>query len=104
LCEELRPLAAELLAPGRLRRQGLFDARHVQRLLEAHWARRANYRKQLWTLLMFQLWWEHYGGGLCDVLPVPTHQFQTALAYGQATPHQATMQAAPCVQRPYHDP
>ncbi len=61
LCEQLRPLAEELLSTDRLRRQGLFNADYVQQLLKLHWARRANYRKQLWTLIMFQLWWEHYG-------------------------------------------
>lgn len=60
LCRELRGLVDELLHPERLRKQGLFRADTVGAMVRAHRARRANYRKQLWTLLMFQLWWDQY--------------------------------------------
>jgi asparagine synthase (glutamine-hydrolysing) len=46
----------ETLAPDRLRRQGLFSPSYVTRLLEEHEAGRADHRKLLWTLLMFELW------------------------------------------------
>lgn len=58
---ELRNLASDLLAPDRLQRQGIFDPTAVQALLEEHWSRRRNHRKGLWTLLMFQLWYDRYG-------------------------------------------
>jgi asparagine synthase (glutamine-hydrolysing) len=64
LSGELRSMAASLLAPDRLRRQRLFRPEAVSRLLHEHWAHRANHRKQLWTLLMFQLWWDQYGARL----------------------------------------
>lgn len=57
----LRPMLTDLLAPARLQRQGLLDAAVVQRYLEAHLAGRANHRQLLWTLLIFQLWYDEWG-------------------------------------------
>ena len=44
------------LSPTRIERQGIFDAREVQRLVRDHLDGRRDHRKQLWTLFMFQLW------------------------------------------------
>ncbi|MDX2170369.1 MAG: asparagine synthase (glutamine-hydrolyzing), partial [Deltaproteobacteria bacterium] len=52
----LRELVGDLLSPARIRRQGLFNDRVVSRLVDAHFARTSDNRKQLWTLLIFQLW------------------------------------------------
>jgi asparagine synthase (glutamine-hydrolysing) len=57
---QLRELAGDLLAPGRLRAQGLFDAEAVGSLLRDHWDGRRDNRKGLWTLMMFQLWYDRY--------------------------------------------
>lgn len=59
---ELRPLCEELLEPRRIAREGLFDAAHVQRLMRDHFQGRANNRKQLWTLMVFQLWYQGHAG------------------------------------------
>ena len=59
----LRPLLDETLSEDKLKRQGLFDAGFVRRLLEEHWGGRADHRKALWTLFMFQLWYDRWGGG-----------------------------------------
>lgn len=56
----LRPLARDLLSPGRIRRAGLFDADYVSRLQDEHERGQANHRKLLWTLLMFELWHESF--------------------------------------------
>ncbi len=56
----LRPLARDLLSPQRIRRAGLFDADYVQRLQDEHERGVANHRKLLWTLLMFELWYESF--------------------------------------------
>ncbi|HYD49698.1 MAG TPA: asparagine synthase C-terminal domain-containing protein, partial [Terriglobales bacterium] len=53
---ELRELAGDMLSPERIRRQGLFDPAYVTTLFEDHLAHRRDNRKQLWTLLVFQLW------------------------------------------------
>ena len=56
LREELRELASDMLTSDRLRRQGIFDPTYVALLMCRHLDGIANYAKELWTLLMFQLW------------------------------------------------
>lgn len=57
---ELRDLMMDTLSPDRLRRDGWFEASEVQTLLSDHLAGRRDNRKQIWTLLVFQLWAEKY--------------------------------------------
>ena len=57
----LRPLLRDALAPSRVARQGLFDAAAVETLMAEHEAGRRNRWKELWALLVFQLWWDRYG-------------------------------------------
>ncbi len=52
----LRPLFEEMLSERALVAAGVFDAAAVRKLLKAHLDGRADLRKPLWTLLMFQLW------------------------------------------------
>ena len=52
----LRELVQDELSPARIREQGLFDAAVVERLVSEHMSGRRDHRKQLWTLLVFQLW------------------------------------------------
>ena len=59
---ELRGMLTDMLAPDRLRRQGIFDARPVSMMLDRHLRGTANHRKELWTLFMFQLWAAAYCG------------------------------------------
>ena len=59
----LKPLLDETLGEERLKRDGLFDAAFVRRLLNEHWSGRADHRKTLWTLLSFQLWYDRWGKG-----------------------------------------
>ena len=56
LTSSLRSWADDLLAPGRLEREGLFRAAAVRRLWDEHQARRADHGKALWTILVFQVW------------------------------------------------
>lgn len=60
---ELRPLVAETLEEGKLKRQGLFNSIFVHQLLREHSEGRADHRKTLWTLLCFQLWYDRWGVG-----------------------------------------
>jgi asparagine synthase (glutamine-hydrolysing) len=57
---ELRPLVDETLGEEKLRRQGMFNSAFVRRLLNEHWAGKADHRKTLWTLLAFQLWYDRW--------------------------------------------
>ena len=59
----LKPLLDETLGEEKLKRDGLFDAAFVRRLLNEHWSGRADHRKTLWTLLSFQLWHDRWGKG-----------------------------------------
>lgn len=52
----LRPMMLDALSSDRVRRQGLFDAGGVERLVREHLSGRYDHRKPLWTLLVFQLW------------------------------------------------
>ena len=56
----LNPLLHDLLAPQRLKDQGLFDTDFVQKLIKEHETNRASHHKQLWTLLVFQLWFDNF--------------------------------------------
>ncbi|MET0753625.1 MAG: asparagine synthase (glutamine-hydrolyzing) [Pyrinomonadaceae bacterium] len=56
----LNPLMRDLLAPQRLKNQGLFDAEYVQKLIKEHETGAASHHKQLWTLLVFQLWFDNF--------------------------------------------
>ncbi len=56
LRKELRPLCESLLSPERIRREGTFDHRYVDRLKQEHMSGRANHRKLLWTLMVYHLW------------------------------------------------
>ncbi len=57
---ELEPFAREVLAPEVIRRQGFFNSERVGQLLDAHVERREDYSRQIWSLLSFTLWHEHY--------------------------------------------
>jgi asparagine synthase (glutamine-hydrolysing) len=56
----LNPLMHDLLTPERLRDQGLFEAGPVQELISEHEKGIASHHKQLWTLLVFQLWYDKF--------------------------------------------
>ena len=58
--EDLRGLMLDSLSESRLRRQGLFNPAEVTRLVKEHLRGTKDNRKQLWTLFMFQLWFERH--------------------------------------------
>ena len=60
LKRRLNPLVHDLLAPQRLKEQGLFNADYVQKLIKEHETGIASHHKELWTLLVFQLWWDNF--------------------------------------------
>ncbi|AJP72834.1 asparagine synthase (glutamine-hydrolyzing) [Sphingomonas hengshuiensis] len=59
----LRGWAEDLLAPDRLRREGLWDVGHVQAAWARHLSGRRNLAPALWAVLMFQSWREGADGG-----------------------------------------
>ncbi|MFO0957742.1 MAG: asparagine synthase C-terminal domain-containing protein [Isosphaeraceae bacterium] len=56
----LGPLLDRLLGGAALRTQGIFRTEAVARLIGEHRAGSRDHRKPLWTLLMFQLWYQRW--------------------------------------------
>jgi asparagine synthase (glutamine-hydrolysing) len=57
---ELRGLMLETLSASRIRGQGIFNPVEITRLVDEHLRGTKDHRKQLWTLFIFQLWFEHH--------------------------------------------
>ena len=55
---QLRPITEELLAPSRLRAQGVWQPDVVSGWLTQHLDGQVDRGRQLWNLLAAQLWWE----------------------------------------------
>ncbi len=56
----LKPLCEDLVSPARLKAQGIFEYAPVERLMREHMEGVRDNRKKLWTLMVFQLWYERY--------------------------------------------
>lgn len=54
----LREWAEQLLNPSRLRQDGFFDPTRVRAVWDEHASGRRNLQQQIWTVLMFQQWYE----------------------------------------------
>jgi asparagine synthase (glutamine-hydrolysing) len=59
----LRALVLDALAPARIERAGVLDARAVQRLLREHLDAREDRGRTLWTVLSLQSWAERWVHG-----------------------------------------
>ena len=59
----LRELVGDVLAAPALARHGLLDARVVQRLVDEHQQRRADHSFAIWSVLIFQLWYDRFVSG-----------------------------------------
>src|SRR5438445_9758278 len=58
----LREQMLSVLSPERIAREGFFDSGAVSALISDHLAGRRDNRKQVWTLLAFEMWHEGYAG------------------------------------------
>lgn len=56
----LRDIVEDLCAESALKRDGWFDPRFVRTMLDDHYARRRDYRKEIWTLASFLMWRRQY--------------------------------------------
>ncbi|OQY43089.1 MAG: asparagine synthase (glutamine-hydrolyzing) [Anaerolineaceae bacterium 4572_78] len=60
LTGDLRELAHDMLSQERLHKQGLFHYPFIHDMLNQHTTQQRDHRKELWTLLVFQLWYDKY--------------------------------------------
>ena len=67
LQRELKPMVDEVLAPARIRKRGLFNPDHVERMVAEHQQGRRDYSQQLWAMLMLELWLERLLGSKAAV-------------------------------------
>ena len=56
----LKELFRDLLSPDRIKREGFLNPESVTTLLQDHLLNRKDNRKQLWTLLVWELWVNRY--------------------------------------------
>jgi asparagine synthase (glutamine-hydrolysing) len=56
----LKELFRDLLSPDRIKREGFLNPESVTTLLQDHLLNRKDNRKQLWTLLVWELWVDRY--------------------------------------------
>jgi asparagine synthase (glutamine-hydrolysing) len=63
LLQDLRELVHDTLAPWRLRESGLWDPPFVARMIREHEERRCDWSRNIWCLLIFQLWYDTYVNG-----------------------------------------
>jgi asparagine synthase (glutamine-hydrolysing) len=56
----LNPLLHDMLASERLKSEGTFNPEYVQGLINEHETGEASHHKELWTLLVFELWRERF--------------------------------------------
>ena len=57
---DLKYLLDQYLEPEKIKREGIFSAPNVERLVQEHLSNRANHSHLLWSLINFQLWRERY--------------------------------------------
>ena len=59
----LRELVGDMLAPERLQRHGLLDPAVVRQMVNEHQQRRADHSFAIWSVLIFQLWYDRFVAG-----------------------------------------
>ena len=60
LTGDLKSYMLDYLGEGRIKRQGFFNYPCVKRLIDEHLEKKKDNRKLLWTLLVFQIWYERF--------------------------------------------
>ena len=64
LMGELKELMLDYLSEERIQRQGIFHYPYVHRLIDEQLTKKKDNREPLWTLLVFQIWYERYIGAM----------------------------------------
>jgi asparagine synthase (glutamine-hydrolysing) len=60
LKEDLRPMLLGAFEKGKIEREGIFDHRSVNALINEFLANKSDTRKEIWTLFMFEMWYDKW--------------------------------------------
>lgn len=60
LNRELRDFTNDLLSRDHILKQGIFNYDYVNKILKEHRSKKNDHRKKIWTLLMFQVWYNNW--------------------------------------------
>lgn len=59
----IKDMMTDMLSHERLKRQGIFNAGYVEKMIKDHLENRMNNSHQIWSLMLFQLWKERFMTG-----------------------------------------
>ncbi|MDO8669449.1 MAG: asparagine synthase (glutamine-hydrolyzing) [Candidatus Buchananbacteria bacterium] len=60
LNSELKDFTDDLLSTSHIKNQGIFNPVYVNKILTEHRQKKVDHRKKIWTLLMFQVWYNNW--------------------------------------------
>lgn len=60
LLNDLKPLVDEYLGEERLKKENVFNSDYVRSIITRHYLKKNDFRKEIWTLLVFQMWKEKW--------------------------------------------
>jgi len=60
ITKELKDFTLDLLNEQSIKKQGIFNYQEIKKLLEDHLTKKADHRKKIWTLIVFQMWQEKW--------------------------------------------
>jgi asparagine synthase (glutamine-hydrolysing) len=84
LKKDLKPLMLDAFSESRIKAAGFFDPVEIRRLVDEHLSGRKDNRKQLWSLLCFEMWRERYARTAKDKIKSPTPVARPARRTGEA--------------------
>ncbi|GAG36903.1 unnamed protein product, partial [marine sediment metagenome] len=58
--KDLKTSVDQKLNKNRLKKQGIFNPQTIQKILQEHRNRKKNNRMKIWSLFMFQLWYDNF--------------------------------------------
>ncbi len=57
---QLRPLVESMLNEKKIKSQGIFEWKYIKNILDEHNSGKINHKTKIWTLIVFQWWYEKY--------------------------------------------
>ena len=58
LNDNLKDIVYEKLSSSKIKSQGIFNDSYIQNMIESHYSRNRRFHNQIWSLLIFQLWFD----------------------------------------------